>query len=260
MGKGKEKVTLSIVKEEPIEMPVEKAGLVISDAVAADFMKEVNGVQETLLPKQNAFVESLVKDIQKATKPRPSRAKPKEPKEPSESHASKMEPDDSTKKAAHIAKITMNANAFEPLLKDYLKPTKEAYLAALPKRSSSELELMLKSLEHARLVGNATNQLKQLVFIGASAVEVASKRVGLKTDGYAQALRAQEEEIKMILQEIAMERAEAFTKFQRPEVRLALILSTTLISLDNANRLKEYQESTKKETVQPLVEEQYRDL
>lgn len=238
---------LPVIKEEPIQLPVEKPHLVITETVATDFMKEINGaaLPEPLPPKQNAFIDKLVK----AVKPKAERALEK-----------KDDPAQATQKAALIAKISLNVNSFEPLLRDFIQPDKTRYLDALPKRSLAELEIAFKTLEHARIVGNATNQLKHIVFIGASAVEVFTQRMGLRSEGYAQALRAQETELKMILHEIAMERAETLEKYQRPEIRLALLLSTTLLSLDTANRSKELEEATAKEKISAQVEEQYRDL
>ena len=91
-------------------------------------------------------------------------------------------------------------------------------------------------------------------------IEVATKRFGMRTEGYAQALQAQEVELQMILREIAVERAESLSKFQRPEIRLAVLLSTTLLGLDNANRLADLRQEAKAAPVTPLVEETYRDL
>lgn len=227
--------------------------LAISDVDANEFIKEVSGINASLPEKQNAFVEKLVNDLKKPSQP------PKPPKE-TKSAAPKKTPDDPAEKAALISKITVNVNAFEPLLRDFLKPTRQAYLEALPKKSVADLDLMLKTLEHSRTVGNMANQLKHLVFIGATAVEVATKRFGMRTEGYAQALQAQEVELQMILREIAVGRAESLSKFQRPEIRLAVLLSTTLLGLDNANRLADLRQEAKATPVTPLVEETYRDL
>lgn len=257
--KAKVETALPIIKEEPPQLPAEKPHLVITETVATDFMKEINGaaLPEPLPPKQNAFIDKLVK----AVKPKPER--PASERSASERPAEKKKSDDAETaplRAALIAKISLNVNSFEPLLRDFIKPDKAHYLDALPKRSLAELEIMFKTLEHARVVGNATNQLKHIVFMGASAVEVAAQRMGMRSEGYAQALRAQESELKMILHEIAMERAETLEKYQRPEIRLALLLSTTLLSIDTANRNKDVEEFTGKEKVNARVEEQYRDL
>lgn len=243
---------MSKVQKPAIENNV--PNLVISEATASEFMKEITGVPIDVTPKQNAFLDKLVKDVTKP--PRPPRTKTVVREEKAVAKPS----DEPSSKAALISKISINVNSFMPLLRDYVKPSKEEFLHALPKKTVADLEILLKTLEHARTVGNAANQLKHLVFIGATAVEVASKRFGMRSEGYAQALQAQEDEIKMILQEIAMERVESFTKFQRPEVRLAVLLSTTLLSLDNANRLADLRKETDSQKVAPLVEEQYRDL
>ena len=241
----------SVVEDTNTVNPIINPTLVISEATATDFMKEINGTGVAIdNPKQEAFINSLVKAAKKPRVKKEKAEKPSPEKDKTESAA---------EKASLIAKITLNVNAFESLLRDFIQPSREAYLAALPKKSVAELEIVFKTLEHSRVVGNATNQLKHLLFLGASAVEMATQSVGLKTQGYAQALRAQETEIRMILQEIAIERAETMEKYQRPEVRLAVILTSTLMAMDNANRLRDLNVKADV-TIQPAINEQYKDL
>ena len=223
--------------------------MAISHEVANEFVKDMESVQEPIAGTKNAtsaeaFLDKLVKSVKpKVSRPTASRSAPKEP-------------DDPAAKSELIGKITLNANAFESLLKEHLVPTKEAFLTGLAKKSAEELGVVLKTMEYARSVGNLTNQLRHLTFMAASAVELGSKSVGLKTEGYANALRAQDDEIRMILQEIAMERASSFQKYQRPELRLAMLFSTTLLATDSQNRLKE---ATAKK-VDPDVSKQFKDL
>jgi uncharacterized protein YdbL (DUF1318 family) len=224
--------------------------MAISHEVANEFVKDMESVQEPIAGTKNAasaeaFLDKLVKSV-----------KPKVSRPPSASRSAPKEPDDPAAKSELIGKITLNANAFESLLKEHLVPTKEAFLAGLGKKSAEELSVVLKTMEYARSVGNLTNQLRHLTFMAASAVELGSKSVGLKTEGYANALRAQDDEIRMILQEIAMERASSFQKYQRPELRLAMLFSTTLLATDSQNRLKE---ATAKK-VDPDVSKQFKDL
>lgn len=223
--------------------------LAISNEVANEFVKDIESVQEPIPASKNtakaeAFLDKLVKSV-----------KPKVAASRTVS-AVKKEPEDAGTKSELIVKITMNANAFESLLKDHLLPTKDAFIAGLPKKSAEELGVLLKTMEYARSVGNFTNQLRHLTFMAASAVELGSKSMGMKTEGYAAAIKAQDDEIRMILQEISLERASSFQKFQRPELRLAMLLSTTLLATDSQNRLKEV--AAKK--VDPEITSQFKDL
>jgi hypothetical protein len=214
--------------------------LSISESVANEFIRDI---QKTALPavsenstpaalKANLLVNNLVKRVKAST------ATPRKTKTP----------DDPDSKAALIGKITINANAFEPLLIDHLLPNKDAYLQGLSKRSEEDLVVQLRTLEYARTVGNLTNQMKHLTYLGVSTVELFGSKVGLKTQGYADAVKAQEREIQMILKEVAMERAEGWGKAQRPELRLAMVLANTLLAIDNQNRTRALQTAQINET------------
>ena len=221
--------------------------LSISEAVANEFISDV---QKTALPpvtadaspaalKANLLVNNLVKRVKAPAAPKKTKG-----------------PDDPDSKAALIGKITINANAFEPLLVDHLLPTKDAYLQGLSKRSEEDLVVQLRTLEYARTVGNLTNQMKHLTYLGVSTVELFGSKVGLKTQGYAEAVKAQEREIQMILKEVAMERAEVWGKAQRPELRLAMVLANTLLAIDNQNRSRALQTAQINET----TSKQFSDL
>jgi hypothetical protein len=92
-----------------------------------------------------------------------------------------------------------------------------------------------------------------MFWMSTSAVEIGTQLAGLKSQGLGDALRIQEQEINMILREMALERAESFANAQRPEIRLAFMVSTTLLSVDTMNRMKA------KPKPKPAPEE-YKDL
>ena len=69
--------------------------------------------------------------------------------------------------------------------------------------------------------------------------------IGVKANGLTQALRVQDQEIQLILKEMALERADSFEHAQRPEVRLAFLVSTTLLSVDSLNRMRSAQPKQK---------------
>jgi hypothetical protein len=64
---------------------------------------------------------------------------------------------------------------------------------------------------------------------------------------------------------MALERADALQNAQRPEVRLAFLVSTTLLSVDSLNRLKASRQKPTAQggapqAVNPPPEEKYTDL
>ena len=153
-----------------------------------------------------------------------------------------------------IAQIQMNVQNFAPLLKHITHEQPQAFLESLYKKSPDELTMLLKVIEKTRLIGNLSNQFKHMFWMSTSAVEIGTQLAGLKSQGLGDALRIQEQEINMILREMALERADSFANAQRPEIRLAFMVSTTLLSVDTMNRMKE-----KKPKPKPAPEE-YKDL
>jgi hypothetical protein len=153
-----------------------------------------------------------------------------------------------------IAQIQMNVQNFAPLLKHITHEQPQAFLESLYKKTPDELTMLLKVIEKTRLIGNLSNQFKHMFWMSTSAVEIGTQLAGLKSQGLGDALRIQEQEINMILREMALERAESFANAQRPEIRLAFMVSTTLLSVDTMNRMKE-----KKPKPKPAPEE-YKDL
>lgn len=137
-----------------------------------------------------------------------------------------------------IAKITMNADSFEIVLKDVLRPNKEEFINSLHKKTQTELLSILETIEFTRTVGNTANQLKHLTFMGASGLELVSKKfLKLKSDGYADIIRAQEKELESIFKEIAMKNADGMlSQYQSPEIRLSTLLVTSLLAVDARNR------------------------
>ena len=140
--------------------------------------------------------------------------------------------------AQMITRIQMNVENFAPLLKHIVKPDADTFQKELFYKSEDELKLLLRVIERARLTGNMANQFKHVFWMTTSAVEVAAPMIGVKAQGLTHALRQQDEEIALILKEMALERADSLQNAQRPEVRLAFLVSTTLLSVDSLNRLK----------------------
>ena len=213
----------------------------------------------------NSFLESVVPPAPPAKAPRASKAAPRAARSVKQAPSLLTpfrEEEDAEEKATLISTITMNVNAFEPLLKDLLKPSKDEFLTSLRRKSAAELAVTLKILEHTRTVGNISNQMRHLLYMGAMGVEVASSRfLSLKSQGFAVALRTQDEEIRMILREICMERVESLKKIQRPELRLGMLMATTLLAVDSQNRMGAAAAPTPtRGVVAPEVEAKFGDL
>ena len=140
--------------------------------------------------------------------------------------------------AQMIARIQMNVENFAPLLTHILKPDADEFMKVLYYKSEDELRILLKVIERARLVGNMANQFKHMFWMTTGALEAGAPIIGVKASGLSQALRVQDQEIQLILKEMALERADSFEHAQRPEVRLAFLVSTTLLSVDSLNRMR----------------------
>jgi predicted component of type VI protein secretion system len=169
--------------------------------------------------------------------------------------------ENSDNKASLISRITLNVNTFEPILHDFVKPNKDAYLASMNKKSEQELEIVLKTLEHTRSVYNISTQLRSFVYMGSSAIEYGTQRfMKMKTEGFAQALQIHDQEIRMCLAEYCMDKVDTFQKVNRPEAKLASILVLTLLSVDAKNRMGSNSSSPATAPVAQEVAQEYNDL
>jgi hypothetical protein len=237
----------------------------VSAPVEPEKKVELNGLLDKLIPRQEEDKDETTDIIDRILSVEPAKKKGRSKK------AAAPEPlfesilpvreelvDVDEEKAKVLSKIQMNVSNFEVVLRDILRPSKEDFLKTLTKKGLPELRVILKTIEHTRAVNNTANQLKGMVLMGASGVEMITSQLGLKTQGYGHMIRAQEEEIQSILREIALERVDELKKYQRPEVRLTLLLTTTLMAVDSRNRLAEF-----RQMAQPApanAEEKYADL
>jgi hypothetical protein len=166
------------------------------------------------------------------------------------------EVEDPAKKPDLIAKITFNVNTFESLLGDVMKGDKDQFLKSLDKMNVSGLEQTLKTIETTRSVKNLTNQFMHFFFMGTTFVEVGTQQyLNMNTRGYTTMLQqTSSEEIRMIMQELAMEQKDKFQKIQRPEVRLAMIMTTSLLAVNSQNNLlqqRQQQQVQQQQTQRP---------
>ena len=222
---------------------------------------ELNSLLDKLVPRQEKDETTDIIDKILAAEPKKKKGK-KALEAPQQLIEVPVQPqevvDVDEEKAKVLSKIQLNVSNFEVVLRDILRPNKEDFLKTLTKKGLPELRVILKTIEHTRAVNNTANQLKGMVLMGASGVEMITTQFGLKTHGYSHMIRAQEEEIQSILREIALERVDELKKYQRPEVRLTLLLTTTLMAVDSRNRMAEF-----RQMAQPApanAEEKYADL
>lgn len=164
-------------------------------------------------------------------------------------------------KSVYIAKIQMNVDNFAEVLKDHIKPDRDGFLAKVSKMSLSDLNSTLKLLETIRSSNNLANQMKYLLYGGANFIELGTQRfLGMKTQGYAQQLRQQEAEIQSCLREIAINNVESYKKIEKPEMRLATVLVTTLLATDSRNRLEGMRNEFKNKAVSSEQEDKFNEL
>ena len=155
-------------------------------------------------------------------------------------------------KGALIAKITVLVTNFGPLLKDHVK-NKDEFLASLNRKSVTDLTTTLGVLDAQKTIANGANALRHMFVAACSGVEMAAARfMKLKSEGFAHAVASHDEELRMIFLEIACERVESMKRVQRPELRLALLITQTLLAVDAKNRSPQ--------VPQAPADEKYKDL
>lgn len=227
---------------------------------------KANGAKITpVVPtKHSEFVDGLLNvQAERVQPPFKARHKP-EPKTPKPRAKAEPKPrvekvaDEPEKKPDLIAKITFNVNTFESLLADVIRGDKEAFLKSLDKMGSALLETTLKTIETTRSIKNLTNQFLQFFYMGSSVVEVGTQQfLGMKTQGFTNMLQqTQNEELRMIMQEMAMEQKEKFQRIQRPEVRLAMIMTTTLLAVNSQNSIMALRHQQQVRQAQPQAQPQ----
>lgn len=227
----------------------------IGDKEASDFLKSVSTANggEGQNERASQVIDNLMAGIPIAehiTPPFKARRKqaearvtaqrePKTPKPRAVRERAVAVPDDPAIKADLIGKISFNVNTFESLLADVIRGDKDRFLNGLEKHSVASLEITLKTIETTRSVKNIANQFMNIFAMGSSFVEMGTQKyLKMNTQGFTQAmLQTQQEELRLIMTELAMEQKDKVQKIQRPEVRLAMIMTTTLMAVSNQNNL-----------------------
>ena len=217
-------------------------------------------------PANEEDFDKLIEGLGLIDKKEKAPKKPKEKREAPEPQpladaTALLAPVPAPSKADLITQITLNVEAFEPLLKTIVQPDRTTYLKSLYSKSEKDLSVIVSVINKTRTLANASNQLRHTLYMTAQGAEaVTSRFLNMKTEGFAQALRTQDEEIRMILREIVMDKLDSLQKLQRPELRLAMLFSTTLLATDSANRMKEASRKQLEATVSADTQQKHSDL
>ena len=147
-------------------------------------------------------------------------------------------PPPEARRADVIQKIIFNLQHFGPQLEVITGPNREQYIQTLALMSVPQLRETLTTLERTRSVGNIANGFKHVFYMLGQATETATQFIGMTTQGFTSQLKAQEEEVSMIMKEIAIEQWERLKVMDSPQVRLGMLFCMTLIQVDTRNKLE----------------------
>ena len=136
-------------------------------------------------------------------------------------------------------RIIFNVEHFGPHLKTVIGQNKEAFIQSLSSRSGQELQGLLTTIERTRSVGNLATGFKQAFYVVSQAVETGTAVIGMRTRGFTEQLKEQDEEITMCLKEIAINEWEKLKALDSPQIRLGSLFCMTLVQTDARNRMGE---------------------
>jgi hypothetical protein len=134
-------------------------------------------------------------------------------------------------------RIIFNVEHFGPHLRTITGESKEAFIQSLGGRDGQELQGLLTTIERTRSVGNLATGFKQMFYVVGQAVETGTRVIGMKTGGFTEQLKEQDEEITMCLKEIAINEWERLKAFDSPQIRLGSLFCMTLMQTDARNRM-----------------------
>lgn len=140
-----------------------------------------------------------------------------------------------------IQRIVFNLQHFGTLLTGIVGPLEghPAFIQSLATKETLELTHLLNTLERARSVGTISAGFKQVFYTVAQGVELSSRLVGVKAQGFTDHLRQQDEEITMCLKEIAMNEWERLKELDSPQARLGILFCLTLAQTHTHNQMGE---------------------
>ena len=159
-----------------------------------------------------------------------------------------------------IQRIIFNVQNFAPLLVTITGTNTEAFIASLHERDDEELSSTLKTLERTRSLGNIAAGFQQTFFMVAQATEMTSSFLGVKAHGFTERLRAEEQQVSMIMKELAIENWESVKAMDSPTMRLGVLFAMTLAQTDATNRLNDALKPGLSSRVSPGTEDAHKDL
>lgn len=136
-----------------------------------------------------------------------------------------------------LQRVIFNVQNFGPLLTTIIGPSPDAFIATLQNLSDDELAGTLKTLERTRSVGNIAAGFSQTFYMVAQATEITTGAIGVRAQGFTARLRAEEQQISMIMKELAIENWERVKAMDSPTARLGILFCMTLAQTDATNRL-----------------------
>jgi len=148
------------------------------------------------------------------------------------------------KRSELTQKIIFNIQHFGSQLEVITGSNKEQFIQSLTALSAPQLKETLAILERTRSVGNIANGFKHLFYVTGQATETATQIIGMSTSGFTQQLRAQDEEVTMIMKELAIEQWERLKIMDSPQVRLGMLFCMTLVQVDTRNKLEAHFKQT----------------
>lgn len=244
-------------------VPVVEESMSISNDETTSFLQAIEPPPVSAPPDldKKAFLREFAKTLRSPNPPEEVEAPVKVSKKrtPKTVKAQSPEPEavkvEEPDKGTLISKITTLVETFAPILTTHVKdPAK--FIESLPGRSVSDLMITLQTLETTKTMHNGANGMRFLFGMVAGAVEALGPKAGLKTSGYQQAVMSQEHELRLIFKELAYNNLDSIKRVQGPEVRLAMIMTQTLLAIDSKNRSTQ----TLSSSVPPESQERFNDL
>jgi len=144
-------------------------------------------------------------------------------------------------RSKYLSRIHLNVINFHHLLP--FIGNKDKFLQGLHKKTTKELISVSGLIETQRSLGNVATQMKNAFFIVSKGVEMGCNRIGMKVDGFADDLKQKERELESIFAEIAVEQADSLKAYTTPQMRLAMIFTSSLMLTDSRNRMLSHKPS-----------------
>jgi hypothetical protein len=200
--------------------------------------EKLNALMDAMMGETpQVFKMDLPQGLEEAIAPPESRPRKQIPEPMNELVLPQVKPE--ALRAELTQKIIFNVQHFAPQLEVIIGTNKEAFINSLAQMPTGYLKETLITLERTRSVGNIANGFKHLFYVAGQATETATQFMGMNTRGFTDQLRAQEQEVTMILKEIAIEQWERLKVMDSPQIRLGMIFCMTLIQVDTRNRLED---------------------